>query len=243
MPACFSFLSPPSFFVLHPDTYWFAHAGGDTPNEDGGDRRLSPDRSQQGEGEGDSPQQQQASPLSREERLRLVKERQEEQRARRLQELEQQAQAAQHYQKQVEEERRRRIEEARHRDHERRQQVEERKRLIWEADHERKEAMLRRNMERETKLDARRNTNRMSMSFAFGSSTPRTFDLDLATMSSAGAPVLMSAAPLRKSEERDFESSRKRAASAYNLCQAAGEDALLTSSVWVTLRVAYNLQS
>ncbi|XP_077540123.1 uncharacterized protein LOC144152645 isoform X4 [Haemaphysalis longicornis] len=203
------------------DTYWFAHAGGDTPNEDGGDRRLSPDRSQQVEGEGDSPQQQQASPLSREERLRLVKERQEEQRARRLQELEQQAQAAQHYQKQVEEERRRRIEEARHRDHERRQQVEERKRLIWEADHERKEAMLRRNMERETKLDARRNTNRMSMSFAFGSSTPRTFDLDLATMSSAGAPVLMSAAPLRKSEERDFESSRKRAASAYNLCQAA----------------------
>lgn len=97
--------------------------------------RACADRSQQGEGEGDSPQQQQASPLSREERLRLVKERQEEQRARRLQELEQQAQAAQHYQKQVEEERRRRIEEARHRDHERRQQVEERKRLIWEADH------------------------------------------------------------------------------------------------------------
>uniref|UniRef100_A0A224YSP6 Ensconsin n=1 Tax=Rhipicephalus zambeziensis TaxID=60191 RepID=A0A224YSP6_9ACAR len=112
----------------------------------------------------------------------------------------------------------------RQRDHDRRLQVEERKRLIWEADHERKEAMLKRNMERESKLDARRSTaNRMSMSFAFGSSTPRTFDLDLATMSSAGAPVLMSAAPQRKSEERDFESSRKRAASAYNLCQAADQ--------------------
>ncbi|KAL3260755.1 hypothetical protein MRX96_046245, partial [Rhipicephalus microplus] len=178
-------------------------------------------------GAGDSPQHAQ---LSREERLRLVKERQEEQRARRLQELEQQAQAAQHYREQLEEERRRRIEEMRQRDHERRLQVEERKRLIWEADHERKEAMLKRNMEREGKLDARRSTaNRMSMSFAFGSSTPRTFDLDLATMSSAGAPVLMSAAPQRKSEERDFESSRKRAASAYNLCQAAGEDPMTRS--------------
>ncbi|XP_037282162.1 uncharacterized protein LOC119175062 isoform X15 [Rhipicephalus microplus] len=207
------------------DTYWFAHAGGDAPSEDGNERRLSPDRSQGGDsacgGAGDSPQHAQ---LSREERLRLVKERQEEQRARRLQELEQQAQAAQHYREQLEEERRRRIEEMRQRDHERRLQVEERKRLIWEADHERKEAMLKRNMEREGKLDARRSTaNRMSMSFAFGSSTPRTFDLDLATMSSAGAPVLMSAAPQRKSEERDFESSRKRAASAYNLCQAADD--------------------
>lgn len=205
------------------DTYWFAHAGGDAPSEEGNERRLSPDRSQGGDsacgGAGDSPQHAQ---LSREERLRLVKERQQEQRARRLQELEQQAQAAQHYREQLEEERRRRIEEMRQRDHERRLQVEERKRLIWEADHERKEAMLKRNMEREGKLDARRSTaNRMSMSFAFGSSTPRTFDLDLATMSSAGAPVLMSAAPQRKSEERDFESSRKRAASAYNLCQAA----------------------
>ncbi|XP_049273269.1 MAP7 domain-containing protein 2 isoform X8 [Rhipicephalus sanguineus] len=202
------------------DTYWFAHAGGDAPSEDGTERRLSPDRSPGGE----SPQ------LSREERLRLVKVRQEEQRARRLQELEQQAQAAQHYRQQLEEERRRRIEEMRQRDHERRLQVEERKRLIWEADHERKEAMLKRNMERESKLDARRSTaNRMSMSFAFGSSTPRTFDLDLATMSSAGAPVLMSAAPQRKSEERDFESSRKRAASAYNLCQAAGDDPMTRS--------------
>ncbi|XP_065290595.2 ensconsin-like isoform X5 [Dermacentor albipictus] len=207
------------------DTYWFAHAGGDAPSEDGTERRLSPDRSQAGDsesgGRGDLPQHMQLSQLSREERLRLVKERQEEQRARRLQELEHQAQAAQHYREQLEEERRRRIEEMRQRDHERRLQVEERKRLIWEADHERKEAMLKRNIERENKLDARRSTNRMSMSFAFGSSTPRTFDLDLATMSSAGAPVLMSAAPQRKSEERDFESSRKRAASAYNLCQAA----------------------
>ncbi|XP_065290599.2 ensconsin-like isoform X9 [Dermacentor albipictus] len=210
------------------DTYWFAHAGGDAPSEDGTERRLSPDRSQAGDsesgGRGDLPQHMQLSQLSREERLRLVKERQEEQRARRLQELEHQAQAAQHYREQLEEERRRRIEEMRQRDHERRLQVEERKRLIWEADHERKEAMLKRNIERENKLDARRSTNRMSMSFAFGSSTPRTFDLDLATMSSAGAPVLMSAAPQRKSEERDFESSRKRAASAYNLCQAADAD-------------------
>ncbi|CAN7989542.1 unnamed protein product [Ixodes hexagonus] len=169
---------------------------------------------------GDAACQQQQ--MSREERLRLVKERQEEERARRLQELEQHSQASQQYREQQEVERRRRIEELRLRDQERRQQVEERKRLIWEAEHERKEALLKRNMERESKLEARRNANRMSMSFAFGSSTPRTFDLDLATMGSAGAPVLMSASTPRKvADETDFESSRKRAASAYNLCQAA----------------------
>lgn len=172
--------------------------------------------------------------MSREERLRLVKERQEEERARRLQELEQHSQASQQYREQQEVERRRRIEELRSRDQERRQQVEERKRLIWEAEHERKEALLKRNMERESKLEARRNANRMSMSFAFGSSTPRTFDLDLATMGSAGAPVLMSAAPPRKADETDFESSRKRAASAYNLCQAAGGLTLLSPGFSLT---------
>ncbi|EEC18371.1 MAP7 domain-containing protein, putative [Ixodes scapularis] len=177
---------------------------------------------------GDAACQQQQQ-VSREERLRLVKERQEEERARRLQELEQHSQASQHYREQQEVERRRRIEELRVRDHERRQQVEERKRLIWEAEHERKEALLKRNMERECKLEARRNANRMSMSFAFGSSTPRTFDLDLATMGSAGAPVLMSAPSPRKADETDFESSRKRAASAYNLCQAAGDDPMTRS--------------
>ncbi|XP_042147663.1 ensconsin isoform X17 [Ixodes scapularis] len=204
------------------DTYWFAHAGGDAPNEDGTERRLSPDRTLGNHDceAGDAACQQQQQ-VSREERLRLVKERQEEERARRLQELEQHSQASQHYREQQEVERRRRIEELRVRDHERRQQVEERKRLIWEAEHERKEALLKRNMERECKLEARRNANRMSMSFAFGSSTPRTFDLDLATMGSAGAPVLMSAPSPRKADETDFESSRKRAASAYNLCQAA----------------------
>lgn len=210
------------------DTYWFAHAGGDAPNEDGTERRLSPDRTLGNHDceAGDAACQQQ---MSREERLRLVKERQEEERARRLQELEQHSQASQQYREQQEVERRRRIEELRSRDQERRQQVEERKRLIWEAEHERKEALLKRNMERESKLEARRNANRMSMSFAFGSSTPRTFDLDLATMGSAGAPVLMSAAPPRKADETDFESSRKRAASAYNLCQAAGDDPMTRS--------------
>ncbi|XP_042147660.1 inner centromere protein isoform X14 [Ixodes scapularis] len=199
------------------DTYWFAHAGGDAPNEDGTERRLSPDRTLGNHDceAGDAACQQQQQ-VSREERLRLVKERQEEERARRLQELEQHSQASQHYREQQEVERRRRIEELRVRDHERRQQ-------------ERKEALLKRNMERECKLEARRNANRMSMSFAFGSSTPRTFDLDLATMGSAGAPVLMSAPSPRKADETDFESSRKRAASAYNLCQAAGDDPMTRS--------------
>ncbi|XP_064488195.1 ensconsin-like isoform X2 [Ornithodoros turicata] len=200
------------------DTYWFAHAGGGTPSEDAVDHGASPDKPQTDGDAGDYNHQNQQ--VSREERIRMVKERQEEERTRRLQEFQLSAQAAQQYREQQEEERRRRIEELRQRDQERRQQVEERKRLIWEAEHERKEAVLRRSMDRDTKVEARRNANRMSTSFAFGSSTPRTFDLDLATMGASGSSILMSATNSRRPEERDFEACKKRAASSYNLCQA-----------------------
>nr|XP_042910115.1 MAP7 domain-containing protein 3 isoform X2 [Parasteatoda tepidariorum] len=139
------------------------------------------------------------------ERMQKVKEvrvRIEEERMKKLREIEQQFILSKRHREQLDEERKRKIEEARVREAERRIQVEERKRQIWEAEQERKEAILRRNMEREARIEARRNAQRNSQCFAFGSSTPRTFDFDLAAIGSQG-PVLMSSVSNRRSEERE----------------------------------------
>ncbi|XP_071449295.1 uncharacterized protein ens isoform X3 [Hetaerina americana] len=134
------------------------------------------------------------SPKDREERLRTLRDRQNEERQRKLEELKQQALAAQKFREQKEEERRRRIEQLRERDEGRRLQVEERKRQIWEAERDRREAILRKNqtvekivsslssksacnraniLEREARIEAKRKNERSSIVFAFGSSTPR----------------------------------------------------------------------
>lgn len=60
----------------------------------------------------------------REERLRMVKDRQNEERQRKLEELKNQAIAAQKYREQKEDERKRRMEELRHKELDRKQQVE-----------------------------------------------------------------------------------------------------------------------
>lgn len=51
--------------------------------------------------------------------------------------------------------------------------AEERRKLLWEAEQERNDAVLRKHMEREAALEARRNAQRSNISFAFGSSVPR----------------------------------------------------------------------
>ncbi|XP_055949320.1 ensconsin-like isoform X5 [Argiope bruennichi] len=177
------------------DSYWFAH--GKT-----GD--VSPAVNDPKSG-GDTKDQQ--GQKDKEEKIRQFREMQEEERVKRMRELEQQFQQAKKHREQQEEERRRRIEEARIKELERRQQVEERKRQIWEAEQERKEAILRRNMEREARIEARRNAQRNSQSYVFGSSTPRTFDLDLAAIgmgrSMNAGSVLMSSVS-RRSEEREL---------------------------------------
>ena len=85
------------------------------------------------------------SQKEREEKIRALRDRQNEERQRKLEELKQQALAAQKFREQKEEERRRRIDELRQRDSDRRHQVEERKRQIWEAERDRREAILRKN--------------------------------------------------------------------------------------------------
>lgn len=80
-----------------------------------------------------------------EERLRLVREKQNEERQRKIEELKAQALAAQKFRKQKDEERRMRIEELKLKENDKRQQVEERKRAICEAEKDRREYILQKN--------------------------------------------------------------------------------------------------
>lgn len=55
-------------------------------------------------------------------------------------------------------------------------QVEDRKKAIMDAERERREYILRKNQDRDARLDIKRRSERSSISFAFGSSTPRLLD-------------------------------------------------------------------
>uniref|UniRef100_A0A1L8E5Z0 Putative calponin similarity domain-containing protein n=2 Tax=Nyssomyia neivai TaxID=330878 RepID=A0A1L8E5Z0_9DIPT len=163
----------------------------------------------------------------REDRIRMVRERQNEERQRKLEELKAQALAAQRFREQKEEERRRRLEETRSRDFDRRHQVEERKKAIQDAERERREYLLRKNQEREARFESKRRNERSSIVFAFGSSTPRLLDPgEMGTVSPSQfwnhrratsiSNIAYSGAPLtRRSSERELnEAPKKRATSA-----------------------------
>ncbi|XP_033213073.1 MAP7 domain-containing protein 2 isoform X4 [Belonocnema kinseyi] len=176
-------------------------------------------------------------------RAKLVRERQNEERQRKLEELRQQALTAQRFREQREEERRRRIDELRSRDNDRRVQVEERKRLIWEAERERREAILRKNQEREARIDARKRNERSHIVFAFGSSTPRmlepadtggsTFWGTRRATSTTNVMMYPTALPLtRRSSERELDNNKKRATSAGGLDRKPGEDMRMSSSMY-----------
>ncbi|XP_014251423.1 ensconsin-like isoform X21 [Cimex lectularius] len=164
--------------------------------------------------------------VDREERLRLLREKQNDERQRKLEELKQQALAAQKFREQKEEERRRRMEELRMRDTDRRHQVEERKRQIWEAERDRREAILRKNQEREARIESKRKNERSQIVFAFGSSTPRMLEpgetspywaTRRATSTTNVMTLSLSATPgplTRRSSERELDGSKKRATSA-----------------------------
>ncbi|XP_054269992.1 MAP7 domain-containing protein 1-like isoform X4 [Macrosteles quadrilineatus] len=224
--------------------HWFAH-GADEPvlvNKHSGNTWL-PDDTVSQVYDGSLPLNQgkenAASQRDREERLRILKEKQNEERQRKLDELKQQALAAQKFREQKEEERRRRMEELRLRDTDRRHQVEERKRQIWEAERDRREAILRKNQEREIRMETKRRNERSSIVFAFGSSTPRMLEpadtggsywaTRRATSTSNVMMLSMSAAPgplTRRSSERELDGSKKRATSAggINRAKQPGEE-------------------
>ncbi|XP_076262623.1 uncharacterized protein LOC143197770 isoform X6 [Rhynchophorus ferrugineus] len=143
-----------------------------------------------------------------------------------------QALAAQKFKEQKELERRRRLEELRVKDDQRRQQVEERKRAINEAERDRLESILRRNQERDARIEAKKKNERSSI-FAFGSSTPRMLDPTDVTVSFWGHRRATSTQNIttassgssltRRQSERDLDvGSKKRATSAGGL-ERAGE--------------------
>ncbi|KQS43549.1 uncharacterized protein Dere_GG14220, isoform E [Drosophila erecta] len=183
--------------------HWFAQVGGQiSASED--DSQASKDR---------------------EEKLKYARDRQNEERHRKIEELRAQAEAAQRYREQKEEERRRRIEEIRTRDTEKRHQVEERKKAIFEAEKERREYILKKNQERESRIEFRKR-DKNSNGFAFGSSTPRLLDVpaDYGLVSpstfwgqrrSTSISNVAGASLTRRSSERELADSgaKKRASS------------------------------
>ncbi|XP_066155461.1 MAP7 domain-containing protein 2-like isoform X8 [Euwallacea fornicatus] len=179
--------------------------------------------------------------VDKEARLRSLKERQNEERQKKLEEIKIQALAAQRFKEEKEQERRKRLDEMRVKDDTRRHQVEERKRAINEAERDRLESIIRRNYEREARIESKRKNERSSIVFAFGSSTPRMLDptdlsvsfwgqrratstQNITATTSAGSNLT------RRQSERDLDmGSKKRATSAGGL-ERAGETSSRPSS-------------
>lgn len=119
------------------------------------------------------------------------------------------------------------------------QQVEDRKKAIEDAERERREYILRKNQERDARLDTKRRNERSSISFAFGSSTPRLLDpvevnlvapsgtywnnrrsTSITNVSYGGGATQLS----RRSSERELsDGAKKRATSAGGLDRPDGE--------------------
>lgn len=118
-------------------------------------------------------------------------------------------------------------------------QVEDRKKAIEDAERERREYILRKNQERDARLDTKRRNERSSISFAFGSSTPRLLDpvevnlvapsgtywnsrrsTSISNVSYGGGATQLS----RRSSERELsDGAKKRATSAGGLDRPDGE--------------------
>lgn len=160
--------------------------------------------------------------------MKNVKERQNEERQKKLEEIKAQALAAQRFKEQKEFERRRRLEDLKVKEDQKRVQVEERKRAIIQAEQDRLESILKRNQEREVRIESKRRNERSNAVFAFGSSTPRMLDpTDLsssfwgqrrATSIQNITSASLSTNLTRRQSERDLDGgSKKRATSAGGL--------------------------
>ncbi|XP_044590983.1 MAP7 domain-containing protein 1-like isoform X17 [Cotesia glomerata] len=225
--------------------HWFADIGHsrDSLNPDSKRRSLYDEDSLDGDHESGKQGRESTGSLKELDRAKLVRERQNEERQRKLEELKMQALSAQKFREQRDEERRRRIDELRSRDSDRRTQVEERKRMIWEAERERREAILRKNQEREARIEAKKKNERSHIVFAFGSSTPRMLEpadtggssywATRRATSTTNVMMFPAAQPLtRRSSERELDGSKKRATSAGGLDRKPGEDMRMSSSMY-----------
>ncbi|KAK7015875.1 hypothetical protein SK128_006708 [Halocaridina rubra] len=142
------------------DSNWFAYGDNTAPSKQQRPSLSGPNELFFGEDDKSSG----LSYKDREERLRQLRERQQHEKQQKLEELKEQAAAAQRFREQQENERRRRLDEIRVRDADRRSQVEERKRIIQQAEQDRREAVLRKNAEREQRMEAKRRNEKSSIS-------------------------------------------------------------------------------
>ncbi|CAH0562334.1 unnamed protein product [Brassicogethes aeneus] len=171
------------------------------------------------------------SEVDKELRLRNLKERQNEERHKKLEEIRAQALAAQRYKEHQEQERRRRLDELRVKEDARRAQVEERKKAINEAERDRLESILRRNHEREARIEAKRRNEKSNIVFAFGSSTPRMLDPVDPSVSFWGQRratstqniPLVSSSLTRRTSERDLDFGNKKRATSAGGLERSGE--------------------
>ncbi|XP_057662234.1 calponin homology domain-containing protein DDB_G0272472 isoform X7 [Diorhabda carinulata] len=178
--------------------------------------------------------------IDKETRFRTLKERQNEERQRKLEEIKAQALAAQIFKEQKENERRRRFDELRTRDDAKRQQVEERKRAINEAEKDRLEFILRKNQQREQRLETKKKNERSSAVFAFGSSTPRMLDPNDVSASFWGTRRATSIQNIvtstnsstltRRQSERDLDAGNKKRATSATGLERTGEKSKGTRS-------------
>jgi len=182
-------------------------------------------------GDGDEEEDTLALQKEREERVRKIREIQEEERKKKIEELKQHAIQQQKFREQQEVDRKKRMDELRARENDKFAQVEERRRAIESAERERREALLRKNQEREEKIVAKRKAQNSQTHFAFGSCTPRL--AYAVTRTDSGSDMLnrspsqlmsqsmYSTSKERRSAERDLPGNNgaKRATSAHGLDQ------------------------
>merc|ERR1719393_135772 len=110
-------------------------------------------------------------------------------------------------------------------DMDRRQQVEERRREIEKSELERKEAIIQKNRERDSRLENQRRSSRSNIDFAFGSSAPRMMEprVDSAsgywgTRSTSGQTMFeRSSASMDRETGQSADLRSKRTASAHGL--------------------------
>jgi len=181
-----------------------------------------------------------AKEREREEKVRRIRDQQEDERKKKLEELKQHALSAQKFREQQETEIRKRIEGQRFKDMDRRQQVEERRRDIERAERDRRESIIQKNRDRDGKLETQRKNSRSNIDFAFGSSAPRLIEPRIDSSSSGGywgsrstiGPGMFD----RRSAERDqasHEARVKRTTSAQGLDRSTeGDEAGLADSVF-----------
>jgi len=171
----------------------------------------------------------------REDRVRLMRETQEDDRRKKLEELKLHAQNAQKFREQQETERRRHIEQLRSKDMDRRMQVLERRNELDRSEQERRETILAKNKEREGRIEQQRRNSKGHIEFAFGSSAPRLIEPRVDSASGYWGSRSSNLGGLdRRSQEREMVDGglrSKRTSSAQGLDRSVeGDDSPLVSN-------------